>query len=83
MFPCDSVVLNDQAIEFAHKFALCRPEEILDYMDRKIPQKFNATTDCTGCVFTRNVDMLDRFVKGQEDRFAEMAGVEMSHVNFV
>ncbi len=83
VFPCDSVVLNDQAMQFAHKYALCRPEEILEYMDGKIPQKFDATTDCSGCVFTRNVDMLDRFVKGSEDRFAEVAGVEMSHVNFV
>lgn len=83
VFPCDSVVLNDQAMQFAHKFSVCRPEEILDYMDGKIAQKFDARTDCTGCVFTRNVDMLDRFVNGQEDRFAEVAGQEMSHVNFV
>ncbi len=83
VFPCDSVVLNDQAMHFAQKYSICRPEEILDYMDGKIPQKFDATTDCTGCVFTRNVDMLNRFVKGQEDRFAEMAGVELNHVNFV
>ncbi len=77
------MVLNDQVMQFAHKYALCPPEGILDYMDRKIEQKFDARTDCTGCVFTRNVDMLDRFVKGQEDRFAEVAGVEMNHVNFV
>jgi organic radical activating enzyme len=83
VFPCDSVVLNDQAMQFKTKFALCRPEEILDYLDRKIPQKFDAREDCKGCVFTRNVDMLDRFVRGSEDRFAEAVEMEMSHVNFV
>ena len=83
VFPCDSVVLNDQAMHFAQKFSVCRPEEILEYMDGKIPQKFDACTDCSGCVFTRNVDMLDRFVHSQENHFAEAASQEMSHVNFV
>lgn len=83
VFPCDSVVLNEQAQRFRPRYALCTPEEILDYMDGKIPQQFDATQHCTGCVFTRNVDMLDRYVNGQEDRFAEYAGTEVHHENFV
>lgn len=83
VFPCDSVVLNEQAQRFRPRYALCTPEEILDYMDGKIPQQFDATQHCTGCVFTRNVDMLDRFVNGQEDRSAEYADTEVHHANFV
>lgn len=83
VFPCDSVVLNDQAQRFRPRYALCTPEEILDYLDGRIPQPFDATAHCTGCVFTRNVDMLDRFVRGEENRFAEFAQQEVNHVNFV
>lgn len=83
VFPCDSVVLNDQAQRFKPLFALCPPEGILDYLDARIPQPFDATLHCSGCVFTRNVDMLDRFVRGEEDRFAEFANTEVRHENFV
>lgn len=83
VFPCDSVVLNEQAQRFRPRYALCTPEEILDYMDGKIAQQFDATRDCSGCVFTRNVDMLDRFVKGEETRFDEFAATEVHHENFV
>jgi organic radical activating enzyme len=83
VFPCDSVVLNEQAQRFKPLFGLCPPEGILDYLDGKIAQPFDATRDCTGCVFTRNVDMLDRFMRGEEDRFAEFANAEVRHANFV
>lgn len=83
VFPCDSVVLNDQAQAFRPKYALCAPEDILDYLDGKLLQPFDATRDCTGCVFTRNIDMLDRFVRGEENRFDEFRHQEVNHVNFV
>ena len=83
VFPCDSVVLNDQAQKFRPRYALCAPEQVLDYMDGKIAQAFDATVHCTGCVFTRNVDMLDRYVRGGEERFEQHAGEEMHHANFV
>jgi len=83
VFPCDSVVLNDQAQKFRPRYALCPPEQVLEYLDGTIAQAFDARVHCTGCVFTRNVDMLDRFVRGEEDRFAEFAGAEMQHENFV
>ena len=62
VYPCDSVVLNGQAMHFPEKFQLCPASKILDYMDKKIPQKFDPRVSCQGCVFTKNVDMLDRFV---------------------
>ena len=83
VFPCDSVVLNDQAQKFKHTFALCPPEKILDYMDGKLAQRFDATEHCTGCVFTRNVDILDAYVREGVDRFAEFEGAEVNHANFV
>jgi hypothetical protein len=83
VFPCDSVVLNDQAQKFRPRYALCPPEQILDYMDGRITQAFDATVHCTGCVFTRNVDMLDRYVRLGEEHFDQYAGVEMQHENFV
>ncbi len=83
VFPCDSVVLNDQAQKFRPRYALCPPEQILDYMDGRITQAFDATVHCTGCVFTRNVDMLDQFVKQGVEQFDQYANVEMHHENFV
>lgn len=83
VFPCDSVVLNDQAKKFKGTYALCAPEQILEYMDGAIPQRFDARRDCTGCVFTRNVDMLDDFARRGIDRFNEFEHAEVNHANFV
>jgi organic radical activating enzyme len=59
VFPCDSVVLNGQAMHFPKLFQLCPAQEVLDYMDGKIKAGFDPRKNCTGCVFTRNVNMLD------------------------
>jgi len=67
VYPCDSVVLNDSPGMFIKKYALCAAEDIGDYLDGKIEQKFDATVDCTGCVFTKTVNMLDHYVKGIDD----------------
>ncbi|MCC6676099.1 MAG: radical SAM protein [Phycisphaerales bacterium] len=83
VFPCDSVVLNDQAQQFKPLFGLCGPEDILDYLDGKIAQPFDATRDCTGCVFTRNVDMLDHYARTGEHQFDRYADAEVNHANFV
>lgn len=81
VFPCDSVVLNDESNRFRPKWALCAPEEVLDYLDGKIPQPFDAREACSGCVFTRSVDMLDRYVAGGEEHFD--AAADAPHANFV
>ncbi|MEO1009098.1 MAG: radical SAM protein [Planctomycetota bacterium] len=83
VFPCDSVVLNDQAMKFKSIFAVCRPHEILDYLDGRIEQKFDATVHCTGCVFARTVNMLDDYVRKGEEHFDEFEHAEMRHENFV
>lgn len=83
VFPCDSVVLNDQVMKFASTYALCRPEEILDYLDGRIEQKFDATEHCKGCVFARTVNMLDDYVANGVEHFDQFEHSEMKHANFV
>lgn len=74
VFPCDSVVLNAPARgsegygKFMAKYALCRPHEVGDYMDLKIRAGFVPRKDCEGCVFTRNVEMLGRWLEDGIDR---------------
>ena len=82
VYPCDSVVLNDGYAVFAEEYQLCHASDILDYLDGTVKQKFDAQTRCTGCVFTDNVNMLDDFVNGKIDRFAEF-GEPLPHEEFV
>ena len=71
VFPCDSVVLNDTLTHFAKTFQLCKPEDVLKYIDGEISQKFDAREDCKGCVFTDNVNMLNDWKNGKINRFNE------------
>lgn len=71
VFPCDSVVLNDAAQFFPRKYQLCRPEDILDFLDGRIPMRFDPAVDCSGCVFADTVDMLENWKNGGHDRFLE------------
>jgi hypothetical protein len=59
VYPCDSVVLNGAAMHFPKLYQLCPAEDVLDYLDRKTVHGFDPRVHCTGCVFTKNVDMLD------------------------
>jgi len=70
VFPCDSVVLNKSVAYFSDKFALCKASEILDYMAGEIKHRFDAR-ECTGCVFTNTVNMLNDFVLDGKERFDE------------
>ena len=45
------------------------PGEILDFLDKKISQKFDPRERCKGCVFTENVNMLDDWVNNRADDF--------------
>ena len=82
VFPCDSVVLNDQNTKFMQKYSLCAPADILDYMDKKIEQRFCIAEQCTGCVFTDNVNMLKGFIEDKVNRFSEL-GTPLMHEEFV
>jgi organic radical activating enzyme len=82
VYPCDSVVLNDGAAVFMKEYALCKPDEILEFLDGKIPMKFNPIEDCKGCVFTENINMLDNWRNGAEGRFHEFPE-KLTHEEFV
>lgn len=81
VYPCDSLVLNEAIEHFGQKFKLCKAEDILDYLDRKIKPKFNPKTDCSGCVFTENVEMIGAWKRDGKDRFKEF-NKELKHENF-
>lgn len=82
VYPCDSVVLNDGYQHFAEEYQLCHASDILDFMDRRIEQQFNAKERCTGCVFTENVNMLDDWVHGKVNRVDEF-NEPLMHEEFV
>lgn len=69
VFPCDSVVLNGAAMHFPKLYQLCSAERVLDYMDGKITPKFTPKKDCSGCVFTKNVEMLGQWKENGEGQF--------------
>lgn len=86
VFPCDSVVLNAPARgsrgygKFMEKYALCKPGDVLGYLDGEIAPRFVPRADCEGCVFTDTVEMLDHWFSGENGRFAK---TPMKHENFV
>ena len=84
VFPCDSIVLNEGVEHFdAKRFGLCSPDKILDYMDHKIPQRFDATKNCRGCVFSNNIDMLSAYIYKGEEQFDKYEKVDLLHENFI
>lgn len=82
VYPCDSVVLNDSYQHFAEEYQLCKPGEIIDYLDRKIEARFDPRDRCKGCVFTENVNMLGRWKRGEINRFEEYPDA-LEHEEFV
>jgi organic radical activating enzyme len=70
VFPCDSVVLNGQAMHFPQLYQLCPASKILDYMDRKRVAGFSPAEHCSGCVFTSNVEMLGAYAQTGEGKFS-------------
>lgn len=82
VFPCDSLVLNNQAARFAERFKLCSALEVEAWLRREIVPGFDPRTDCTGCVFADTVNMLDDWQRGTVDRFDDYRE-PMQHENFV
>jgi organic radical activating enzyme len=64
VFPCDSLVLNDQARLFADRFSICAAGDVLDYLDGKIKVDVVPSRDCTGCAFANTVEMLGTIKEG-------------------
>jgi MoaA/NifB/PqqE/SkfB family radical SAM enzyme len=69
VYPCDSVVLNDSFQYFAKQYQICHASQVLDFMDGKIKMQFDPEKHCSGCVFTSNVDMLDKWKSDGQSRF--------------
>ena len=82
VYPCDSVVLNDAFTHFAEEYQICHAADILDFLDRRIEMRFDPRERCTGCVFTNNVNMLDDWIHGKVDRFADFP-IVLEHEEFV
>lgn len=82
VYPCDSVVLNDSYQYFAEEYQLCKPGDILEYLDRVIKARFDPTERCKGCVFTENVDMLEDWKEGKIDLFNDYSE-PIEHEEFV
>jgi len=82
VFPCDSLVLNDKAAKFTDKYAICHALDVEKWLTAAIKMPFSPKADCTGCVFTGTVNMLDDWINGQCDKFDQHRG-PMAHENFV
>lgn len=82
VFPCDSLVLNNQGRKFADEYAICKPENVLDFLDHKIDLKFDAKEICDGCVFSDNIALLDDWYYHGTNHFAEYGG-KLLHEEFV
>lgn len=63
VYPCDSLVLNDAIEKFDNAYQICKAEDILEFLGGDIKMKFDPRVMCKGCVFTDNVNMLDRWKK--------------------
>jgi organic radical activating enzyme len=83
VYPCDSLVLNDNNELFHRKFQLCKAEDILEYLNGSIEQKFSPDKDCSGCVFNDNITMLDNWKHNGISKFEEFEGTKMNHEEFV
>lgn len=82
VYPCDSLVLNQATAHFSQKYQICKPENIKDFLERKVNMQFEPNTSCTGCVFTENVEMLENWKNGLISRFDEFPH-PIKHEEFV
>lgn len=82
VYPCDSVVLNYGKQHFAEEYQLCRPQDILDFLDRQIAMPFKPKELCQGCVFTKNIQLLENWKLTGANQFDEFPDALM-HEEFV
>lgn len=82
VYPCDSVVLNEGYQHFAEAYQICRPGDILDFLDGRIEMRFDPRRQCSGCVFTENVNLLEDWVQRGDNRFEEFE-TPLKHEEFV
>jgi hypothetical protein len=82
VYPCDSVVLNDSYQFFAEEYQICHASDILKFLDREVEMRFDPRDRCSGCVFTKNVDMLHTWKEDGVNRFSEFSD-PLRHEEFV
>lgn len=82
VYPCDSVVLNDSLARFSEKYRICRPEDVLEYIDGNVKCPVIPSIDCRGCVFTKTINMLDDWRNGQLKR-EFLPNCSVNHSEFV
>jgi len=82
VLPCDSVCLVDAYQYFAQEYHICHASHVLDFLDGKLKMKFDPTKRCSGCVFSRTVDMLDDWKNNGVERFGEFTE-PLVHEEFV
>ena len=83
VYPCDSIVLNDQNRFFHDKYRICKADEILDFLNKKILLSFTPEKDCEGCVFHENIRMLDNWINNKINLFDEVKDKNIIHEEFV
>lgn len=81
VFPCDSVVLNNPTGKFDNKYAICKADQIGEFLDGRIDQEFDPTVDCKGCVFHENVNMLHDWTAGKHQFNEYIRSIE--HEDFI
>lgn len=82
VFPCDSLVLNEKQMKFGEQYAICKAEDVLDFLDHKIEMRFDAKQLCNGCVFSDNIKLLDDWYNTGKGKF-ELFNEELLHEEFV
>jgi len=83
VFPCDSVVLNENEQQFLIKYRVCKPEDILSFLDHKMSFPFNPKTECGKCVFTKTVDMLDDWYNDKITKPSNINDIKLKHEEFI
>lgn len=79
VFPCDSIPLIKNTYEFDQYYAICKAGDIGLFLERKKKLPFDAR-NCTGCVFTRNVNLLDQYINNPYPVYIRKP---IKHENFV
>ena len=82
VYPCDSVVLNNPHKRFVEDYQICHAKDVLDFVDGNIEMKFDPTEKCKGCVFTKNVNLLQEWKNRGINRFNEFKE-PITHEEFV
>lgn len=82
VFPCDSVSLLNDSKKLSEEYRLCKPSEILSYLDHKIEFPFKPSTACTRCVYFQNINMLDDYFNKLIDA-PDINKININHENFV